>query len=257
MIDSHTHVDDEAFDSDREAVIDRALASGVTRMLAIGSGDGPPDDLAAAIDLADRYDCFLATVGVHPHKAGNATEETFQKLFELVQHPKVVGFGEIGLDYHYNFSPPEVQRTVFVRQMEIARDAGLPIVIHSREAWDDTFALIRQHWPAEIGGVFHCFSGGPHEAEQVVRLGFHLGYGGVVTFPKATNVQAGAASAPSDRILLETDCPYLAPVPYRGKRNEPAYVGEVARKLATLRDTTPEAVIRLTTENFNRLFTVD
>jgi TatD DNase family protein len=257
VIDSHTHVDDGAFDADREAVIERALAAGVTRMLAIGSGDGPPDGLRAAIELAERYPCFLATVGVHPHKAGAATDETFRNLFELVQHPKVVGFGEIGLDFHYNFSPPEVQREVFVRQLAIAREARLPVIIHTREAWDDTYAILRKHWTPELGGVFHCFSGGPHEVEQVVRLGFHLGYGGVVTFPKATNVQEGAAMAPAERILLETDCPYLAPVPHRGKRNEPAYVSEVARRLAALRDTTPEAVSRLTTENFNRLFQVD
>lgn len=256
MIDSHCHVDDEAFAADRGEVIRRAGEAGVSHMLAIGSGDGPPD-LEAGIRLADQYDSFYATVGVHPHKASTVTDEILLRLRGLVNHPKVVGFGEIGLDYHYDFAPRDVQQQVFIQQLEIARDAKLPVIIHTREAWDDTFRILEEHWPAEQGGVFHCFSGGPELMKRVVGMNFHLGYGGVVTYPKATNVQEGATLAPADKLLVETDCPYLAPVPFRGKRNEPAHVLHSARKLAQLRGVTFEEIDRLTTANFRALFKVN
>jgi TatD DNase family protein len=254
LVDSHCHLDNEQFDADREAVIERALAAGVEHMVAIGTGDGPPD-LEAGIRLADRYPAFYATVGVHPHDAAKAAPETFGALANLLKHPKVIAIGEIGLDYHYDFSPREVQRTVFIEQMSIAREAAKPIVIHTREAWDDTLALLRDHWaPAGLGGVMHCFSGGPAEARQALDLGFHLSFGGIVTFPKALELQEAARQAPADRILIETDAPYVAPVPKRGKRNEPAYVLETARKLADLRGETIEALAASTTANFHRLF---
>jgi TatD DNase family protein len=253
VIDSHCHLDNEQFDPDREAVIDRALAAGVERMLAIGTGDGPPD-LEAGIRLADRHAPIYATVGVHPHEAVKATAETFRRLSELLTHSKVVALGEIGLDYHYDFSPRDVQRGVFIEQMRIAVDARKPIVIHTREAWDDTFALLEQHWkPTGLGGIMHCFSGGPSEAERCLALGFHLSFGGIVTFPKALDVQEAARTTPSDRILIETDAPYLAPVPRRGKRNEPAFVVDTARKLAELREITPEELHQITTANFLEL----
>lgn len=253
MIDSHCHLDNEQFAGDREAVIDRALAAGVEHMVAIGTGDGPPD-LEAGVRLADRYPPFYATAGVHPHDASKATEETFRNLAALMGHPKVVALGEIGLDYHYDFSPREVQRAVFIEQMRIARDAGKPIVIHTREAWDDTVALLAEHWtPARLGGIMHCFSGGPVQAHQALTLGFHLSFGGILTFPKALDLQEAARQAPAGRILIETDAPYLAPVPKRGKRNEPAYVVETARKLAELRGETIESIAAITTENFRRL----
>lgn len=254
MIDSHCHVDDNAFDADRADVIARARAAGVTHLLAIGSGDGPPD-LEAGIRLAEQYPEFLATVGVHPHKASAADAETFSRLPALCRHPKVVGFGEIGLEYHYDFVPRDVQQDVFVRQMEIAREARLPIVIHARDAWDDCFTLIEQHWDRDLGGVFHCFSGGPDEMRRTVELGFHLGFGGVITYPKATEVQEAARLAPADRLLLETDCPYLAPVPFRGKRNEPAHLAHTAARLAELRGVNLAGIDQLTTANFQRLFT--
>lgn len=253
MIDSHCHVDDGAFDADRPEVMARARAAGVTHLLAIGSGDGPPD-LEAGIRLAEQHPEFFATVGVHPHKASAVTAETFSRLPALCRHPKVVGYGEIGLDYHYDFAPRDVQQDVFVRQMEIAREARLPIVIHSRDAWDDCFRLIENHWDAALGGIFHCFSGGVEEMRRVVDLGFSLGFGGVVTYPKATNVHDAAREAPADRLLLETDCPYLAPVPFRGKRNEPAHVVHTAVRLAELRGVTVSEIDRLTTANFARLF---
>jgi TatD DNase family protein len=254
LADSHCHLDHEQFAGDREAAIERALEAGVKHMVAIGTGDGPPD-LETGIRLADRYSSIYATVGVHPHDASKAEAETFPRMAELLRHPKVVALGEIGLDYHYDFSPRDRQRDVFVEQMRVAADAGKPIVIHTREAWDDTLALIETHWkPTGLPGIMHCFSGGPAEAARCVELGFYLSFGGIVTFPKALELQAAARSAPADRILVETDAPYLAPVPRRGKRNEPVFVVETARKLAELRGETLEAIAASTTANFRRVF---
>ena len=253
LVDSHCHLDSPEFDADRDEVVARALEAGVEHMVAIGTGTGPPD-LEAGIRLADRYSAFYATVGIHPHDAAKASPGDFERLAELVLHPKVVALGEIGLDYHYDFSPRETQTAVFIQQMEIAAAAKKPIVIHTREAWDDTAALLEQHWkPHGVGGIMHCFSGGPAEARRALELGFHLSFGGIVTFPKALEVQAAAKEAPGERILLETDSPYLAPVPKRGKRNEPALMVHTARKVAELRGQTLEEVSRLTSENFGRL----
>ena len=253
VVDSHCHLDNEQFKEDRQAVIERALTAGVDRMLVIGTGDGPPD-LEVAIRLADRYQALYATVGVHPHDASKARRETYQQLEELLRHPKVLALGEIGLDYHYDFSPREVQRDVFVEQMRIASVARKPIVIHTREAWEDTLTLSENHWsPTGLPGIMHCFSGGPAEAERCVALGFYVSFGGILTFPKALEVQEAARTVPLDRILVETDAPYLAPVPKRGKRNEPAFVVETARKLASLRGTTLEEIAAATTRNFERL----
>lgn len=254
LIDSHCHLDSQDFNADREAVLTRALEAGVEKMVAIGSGDGPPD-LEVAVRLADTHACLLATVGVHPHDASKATEETYRRLAELLTHPKVIALGEIGLDYHYDHSPRATQRTVFVEQMRIAQDAKKPIVIHTREAWEDTFELLERHWkPVGLPGIMHCFSGSPGEAQRSLDLGFYLSFGGIVTFPKALDIQAAAQMAPSDRLLIETDAPFLAPAPRRGKRNEPAFVVETARKLAELRGTTVNEIARITTVNFSRLF---
>jgi TatD DNase family protein len=253
LIDSHCHLDHEQFNTDRDAVIDRALAAGVERMVAIGTGNGPPD-LEVGIHLADRYPSICATVGVHPHEAQKASSATYRQLSELLNHPKVVALGEIGLDYHYDHSPRDVQRDVFAEQMRVARDAGKPIVIHTGEAWEDTFALLEQHWaPARLPGIMHCFSGTQVEAERCLAMGFYLSFGGIVTFPKALELQEAARRAPSDRILVETDAPYLAPVPKRGKRNEPAFMVETARKLAELRGETLESVAAATSDNFRRV----
>jgi TatD DNase family protein len=250
LVDSHCHLDDSKFDEDRDAAIERALAAGVTRLLAIGTGNGPPD-LEVALRLAERYPFIYATVGVHPHDAAKAGDETFARLADLAQHPKVLAIGEIGLDYHYDFSPRDVQRAVFDRQLAIAADAKKPIVIHTREAWDDTLAQI----PAlPHGGIMHCFTGDPAQARQSLDRGFHLGFGGVLTFPKAESLREAAALCPDDRLLIETDCPYLAPVPHRGKRNEPAFILETATRLAQVRNTTPDRIAELTTQNFLKLF---
>jgi TatD DNase family protein len=253
MIDSHCHLDSDQFNPDREAAIARARAAGVRRFLAIGTGDGPPD-LAAAIHLADQHEDFLATVGVHPHSALRVVEQTYPALQHLAQHPKCVAIGEIGLDYYYDFAPHETQREVFIRHLNLARQLALPIVIHTREAWHDTVSILRDHWDTSLGGIFHCFSEGPEQAQEALDLNFHLGLGGVITFPKSERIREAASFMPLDRLLLETDAPYLAPVPNRGKRNEPAFVMHTARRLAALRGLTIEELDEITTRNFHRLF---
>ena len=250
LVDSHVHLDDSKFDADRDQTIQRALAAGVECMMAIGTGNGPPD-LETGIRFADRYPFIYATIGVHPHDASKAAPETFTNLRQLTAHPKVLAIGEIGLDYHYDLSPRDVQRAVFERQLEIAAAASKPIVIHTREAWDDTLAILRSHWQG--GGIMHCFTGDARQARQALDLGFHLSFGGVLTFPKADAVREAARITPPDRLLVETDCPYLAPVPHRGKRNEPAFVVETVRRLAEVRGSTPDEIASQTTCNFREL----
>lgn len=250
LVDSHCHLDDEQFDSDREEAIARARAVGVEIMMAIGTGNGPPD-LEAAVRLAERYPFIYATVGVHPHDAAKASEHTFAALSKLAEHPKVLAIGEIGLDYHYDFSPRPVQAAVFAGQLAIAGAVGKPVVIHTREAWDDTLSMLRAGWNG--GGIMHCFTGDAHQAREALDLGFYLAFGGVLTFPRAESVREAARITPSDRVLLETDCPYLAPVPKRGKRNEPAFMVETARRLAEVRGCSLEEIAELTTTNFERL----
>jgi TatD DNase family protein len=250
LVDSHCHLDDKRFADDLDAVLDRAAAAGVTRILTIGTGDGPPE-IDRAVRLADRYPQVYASVGVHPHDAAKAVPQTYDDLRLLTSHPKVVAFGEIGLDYHYYFSPREVQREVFIEQLKLARAVDLPITIHTREAWDDTMSILREHWSGL--GVMHCFTGGPEQAQEALDIGFYLSYGGVVTFKTADNVRESARITPPDRLLIETDAPYLAPIPHRGKRNEPAMMVETAQKLAEVRETTVEAIAALTSANFERL----
>jgi TatD DNase family protein len=250
LTDSHCHLDAEKFAHDLDAVLERAAQAGVTRMLSIGTGDGPPE-LDRAIHLADRYSQIYASVGVHPHDASKVTPKTFDALRTLGQHPKVVAFGEIGLDYHYDFSPREVQREVFIEQLKLARDLKLPIIIHTREAWPDTMSLLREHWQGP--GIMHCFTGDADQAQEALAMGFHLAFGGVLTFRTADNVREAARITPGDRLLIETDAPYLAPIPWRGKRNEPSFMAETARKLAEVRGTTPEEIAAITTANFEKL----
>jgi TatD DNase family protein len=253
-IDSHCHLDGERFAEDREAVIDRALAAGVTKMLTIGTGDGPPD-LDVAIRLAERYPCVWASAGVHPHDASKWTAACAPMLRERMGHPRVLAMGEIGLDYHYDFSPRDVQQRVFIEQMEIAAEAGKPVLIHTREAWADTLELIEQYWvPTGLPGVMHCFSGGPAEAARCLAMGFTLSFAGVVTYPKAPELREAALATPLDRMLVETDAPYLAPVPLRGKRNEPAYVAKTGEMLAAHLGLQAAELGRRTSENFVRLF---
>lgn len=254
LVDSHCHLDDRRFAGDRPAVIERALAAGVEAILAIGSGDGPPD-LEAGVRLAEAHPAIYATAGVHPHDAAKVSEQSWRTLEALLRHPRVLALGEIGLDYHYNFSPPEIQRRAFLRQLALARCAGKPVIIHTREAWEDTLALLEEHWAQSgLPAVMHCFSGGPEEARRCLDLGFYLSFAGVVTFPKAERVRQAARSTPPERLLVETDAPYLAPEPVRGKRNEPAFLLHTARRLAALRGETLEALAAATTKNFRRVF---
>lgn len=250
----------EQFDADRTQVLERARAVGIDSILAIGSGTGP-GSLDCAIQLADQHDWIYATIGIHPHEAKLAGEQDFEELAELAKHPRVLAWGEIGLDYYYDHSPREVQREVFVRQMQLARAARLPIVIHCRpsenseNAWDECLGLIEEHWAAsQLGGVLHCFTGQEPHASKAVELGFLISFSGNITFPKAENIRQVANQLPLDRMLIETDSPFLAPVPHRGKRNEPAFVVKVAEKIAELRGIAVDDVASQTTENFYRFF---
>ena len=255
IVDSHCHLDDPAFDKDRDEVLDRAREAGVDLLLAVGTGDGPPD-LEPAIRLADRYEGVYATVGVHPHDAVKADARTFDRLEQLAERPKVIAIGEIGLDYHYDNSPRDTQRDVFARQMEIARQRGKPIVIHTRDAWDETIELLETHWRGTgLGGIMHCFSGDGTQARRALDMGMLIAFGGILTFSRAEELRDAASRLPLDRLLVETDAPYLTPAPFRKiRRNEPCYVVETARRLAELKQRTFEEIAEATTVNFRRLF---
>jgi TatD DNase family protein len=255
VIDSHCHLDGPRFDDDRDAVLDRARAAGVEAFLTIGTGDGPPD-LEHAIRIADRYLDVYATVGVHPHDAAKSNLAALQSLDTLCGHSKVLAVGEIGLDYHYNHAPRDVQKRVFVEQMGVAADREKPIVIHTREAWDDTLDLLRTNWASTgLGGVLHCFSGNLEQAQAGLEMGFCISFAGTLTFARSEDLREVAAALPLDRILVETDSPYLTPEPHRKvRRNEPCYVVETARRLAEVRGAPYEEVAAQTTRNFRRLF---
>jgi TatD DNase family protein len=251
LVDSHTHLDDRRFTDDRDAVVQRAVEAGVWRMLSIGTGEGPPD-LEAAIRIAEQYEPVYASVGIHPEHAPVANQEHFDRLAKLLVHPKVLLLGEIGLDYHWKPYDAKLQADVFVQQMEIAAAARKPISIHTRDAWDDTIALLREHWArTALPCIMHCFTGDPEQARQALDLGFYLSFSGVVTYPKATDVHASAKFAPLDRILVETDAPYLAPVPFRGKRNEPSYLAHIAARVAELRELPVDEVAAACVGNFD------
>lgn len=259
-VDSHCHLDGPKFDSDREAVIARARDSGIQAMVAVGNGDGP-EEVDCGIRLAEKYDFIYATLGIHPHEARLANESSYARMERLARHPKVIAWGEIGLDYYYDHSPREVQKEVFLRQMELAAGAKLPIVIHCRpsensdNAWDDCLALIREHWaPSGLGGILHCFTGNWEQAKAALDMGFMISFAGNLTFPKSVSIRDAALQVPFDRFLIETDSPYLAPIPHRGKRNEPAFVIETARKLGELRNLSVERVGGQTTRNFYNFF---
>src|SRR5215471_18513528 len=248
--DSHCHLENNRFDADRAAVFARATAAGVTTMLAIGNGEGPgTGTLDCAIKLAHQHNDVYATVGIHPHEAALAKQDDFDELERLSKDKKVIAWGEIGLDYFYDHSPRDVQQQVFIRQMEMAHAAKQPIIIHNRpsdnseNAWDDLFHLLREHWTSTgLGGVLHCFTGTVDHARVALDIGFMISFAGNITYPKAQNIRDAAAMAPLDRIFIETDSPYLAPIPHRGKRNEPAYVVEAARQIAQLRNLATEDV---------------
>lgn len=254
-IDSHAHLEMNRFDDDREAVIERALAAGVEIIVNIGNGDISRDSHTAAQRIAETYPFIYTTVGVHPHEASLLDDELFARLCDLSQHPKVIAWGEIGLDYYYDNSPREVQRAAFRQQVQAARERALPIVIHTRDAEADTLAILHEEWKdAAVPGIIHCFTGTRQFADAAIELGFLLSFSGVVTFTKAQALRDTAQALPLEKILIETDAPFLAPIPHRGKRNEPAFVVETAKALAALHNLTPQELGRRTAENFKRLF---
>jgi len=253
LIDTHAHLDDARFDGDRDAMIARAREAGVEHFVTIGC------DLStsrAAVELADRYPFVYATVGVHPHEAKQIGDSWYDDLRRLAQHKKVVAYGEIGLDYHYNHSPPKLQRERFREQITLARELRLPIVVHTREAQDDTIAILKEENAADVGGVFHCFSGDARLAKNALDLGFLLSFSGVITFQNATMLRDIVKTVPMDRILVETDSPYLTPAPHRGKRNEPAHVRLVAEKIAAIQGMTADQIAELTSQNARRVFKI-
>jgi TatD DNase family protein len=255
LIDTHSHLDDERYDADREDIIRRAQAAGVGAFVTIGC------DLTssrAAVSLAERHESVYASVGVHPHEVRHIADDWYDELRRLAQHKKVVGYGEIGLDYHYNHSPPRLQRERFREQIGLARDLHLPIIVHTREAQDDTLMILREEQAADAGGVFHCFSGDAALAKAALDLGFYLSFSGVITFQNASALREVVKTVPLDHLLVETDCPYLTPVPHRGKRNEPAYVRLVAEKILELRGEigSLEQLGEVTSENARRLFKI-
>jgi TatD DNase family protein len=253
LVDSHAHLDDARFAEDREAMIQRAWDSGVRQILTIGNGTGP-DDMGCGIPYAEQYDWIYTSVGIHPHDAAKTEERHFELMEKLAAHPKVLAIGEAGLDYHYDNSPRETQREVFRRQVDLAGKLKLPVIVHTREADADTETILRAAKPER--GILHCFTSSAELAKAALDLGFLISFSGIVTFPSARDLVEIAKSVPSDQLLVETDCPYLAPVPNRGKRNEPAFVAETARFLAGIRGVSAEALSDETSQNFKRLFSL-
>lgn len=254
LIDSHAHIDFPQFAEDREEMLERARAAGVNTLLAIGTGPGP-EKLDAAIPYAEQHEWIYTSVGIHPHEAKEVTQEHLDQLAVLARHPKVIAWGEIGLDYFYDHSPRDIQQRVFRDQMAVAREAKLPIVIHCREAWSDCLEMIEREWKSSgLGGILHCFSSTLEDAKRGLDMGFLISFAGNATYPKAQHLRDVAKNLPLGNILIETDSPYLAPQPYRGKRNEPAYVAEVARTLAIVRNLGIEEVAAATADNFRRFF---
>ena len=258
LVDSHCHIDGEQFDEDRDAVVARASEAGVVAMLNIGTGDPRSDDFRRAVAVAEKYENVYAAVGVHPHDAKLYDDAAEQHLIELAKSEKVIAWGEIGLDYYYEHSPRDVQRDVFRRQIRTARELDLPIIIHSRDADDETVEILTDECSCDgFRGIMHCFGGTPQMAEDLMKIGFLISFAGNVTFKKADNLREAARVVPLDKLLIETDCPFLTPVPFRGKRNEPSFVIYTAQFLADLYDTDLETVANRTTQNFLDFFKLD
>ena len=251
FVDSHAHLDDPRFDSDREAMLQRAWDAGVRKILTIGNGTGP-DDMGCGIPVAESRDWIYASVGVHPHDAAKVEERHYSQIEQLARHPKVLAIGETGLDFYYDNSPREAQREVFRRQLELAKALELPVIIHTRDADAETEEILKSVRPQR--GVIHCFTSGDKLADFALSIGFYILFSGIVTFPSAKALAEVARRIPSDRILLETDCPYLTPVPHRGKRNEPGFVADTTRFVAELRKVTPDALAAQASANFDRVF---
>ena len=258
FVDSHAHIDGPEFDADREEVIERAHAAGISAILNVGTGDPHSGAFERAIELGKSHESIYTAIGTHPHDARLYNDEAEERTKSLIEGgERVVAWGEIGLDFHYDNSPREVQVAVFKRQLRAAGDLNLPVIIHTREAETETIEILKSDYDgADRRGVFHCFSGSEDLARRALEVGFMISFSGIVTFKKADELRNIARLVPLDRLLIETDCPYLTPVPCRGKRNEPAYVVEVARCLAGLHGLEIEQLAHVTTENFMRFFSL-
>ncbi len=249
LVDSHCHLDFPDFAEERDAVIARARAAGIGTMLTIGTR---LDQFPAVRSIAEAYDDVWCSVGAHPHEAADHAATNADELAALAAHPRVVGIGETGLDFHYEHSPHDVQEFVFRAHIAASRASGLPLIVHAREADDAVARILREERPPP--GVLHCFSSGRALAEAALELGFYISISGIVTFRNADDLRAIVRDVPLDRLLVETDAPYLAPVPHRGKRNEPAFVARTAAAVAALKEIEPDALAAATTDNFFRLF---
>ena len=271
LVDSHAHLDSDRYAGDLEAILLRTRLAGTGAVLAIGIGEGPAE-MHQALDICRRFNRpggaageglpqLFASAGIYPHNTHEADASALDKLDHLLQEPEVIGCGEIGLDYYHQGSDHETQKHIFVRQMEIAAARKRPIIIHCRPkdndntCWDDTLDRLAAHWaPTGIGGILHCFSGEWEHAQRAMDAGFLISFAGHLTYPKSQTLREVAARVPEDYLLVETDAPFLAPVPYRGQRNEPGWVAHTAGVLADLRGKTPEEIASITTKNFERLF---
>ncbi|SDB13804.1 TatD family hydrolase [Bauldia litoralis] len=252
IVDSHCHLDFPDFDTDRDALVERARAAGVETMVTISTRVAKYAGLKA---IVERYDNVYCSIGTHPHNAAEEPDVTTADLIALAADPKVVAIGEAGLDYHYDNAPRDAQRTSFIRHIAAARETGLPLVIHARSADDDMAAILREEMgKGAFPAILHCFSSGRDLALAGIELGLHVSFSGILTFKRSEDLRAIAAGLPLDRLLVETDAPYLAPVPHRGQRNEPSYVVETAKVLAETRGLEPAALAAATTDNFYRLF---
>lgn len=251
FFDTHAHLNAEQYNDDLREVIDRALAEGVSRMVVVGF-DRPT--IEKAMELVEEYDFIYASIGWHPVDAIDMTDEDLQWIEELSSHPKVVALGEMGLDYYWDKSPKEIQKEVFRKQIQLAKKVKLPIVIHNRDATADIVEILKEEGAEQVGGIMHCFSGSPETAQECVKMNFYISLGGPVTFKNAKKPKEVAEVIPLEKLLIETDCPYLAPHPFRGKRNEPSYVKLVAEQIAEIKNVPVEEVARITTENAKKIF---
>ncbi len=255
FIDSHAHLDGPEFDADREAVLQRAQDTGISFILNVGTGDPHSGALERAVEFGRTHQNIYTAIGTHPHDARLYDDRAEEKIRTLIKNERVLAWGEIGLDFHYDNSPRDVQVDVFKRQLRAARECDLPVIIHTREAEAETIEILRSEYAGTArGGIFHCFSGSLELAQEALSLGFMISFSGILTFAKADDLREVAKHVPLARMLIETDCPYLSPIPHRGKRNEPAYVIEVARVLGELYDVELEAMAYLTSDNFHRFF---
>ncbi|WP_431793377.1 TatD family hydrolase [Bacillus altitudinis] len=254
LFDTHAHLNAEQYNEDLEQVIERAKSEKVEKIVVVGF-DRPT--ITRAMELIEAYDCMYAAIGWHPVDAIDMTDEDLAWIKELSQHEKVVAIGEMGLDYYWDKSPKDVQKEVFRRQIALAKEVNLPIIIHNRDATEDVVTILKEEGAAEVGGIMHCFTGSLEIAKACMEMNFYISFGGPVTFKNAKKPKEVVKDIPSDRLLIETDCPYLTPAPFRGKRNEPSYVKYIAEQIAELREISFEELAALTTENAKKVFRIN